>query len=56
MSEAQKNKPTHIAKQPRDKGPWPEIGVAWQTNNGGFNAYLHSLPLDGRIVFVPAEK
>lgn len=51
-----KRKPTHIAKIPREHGPWPEIGAAWATNNGGFNVQLFAYSADGRIVFVPAGK
>jgi hypothetical protein len=56
MTETASKKPTHIAKMPRKHGAWQEIGVAWATSNGGFNVFLTALPLDGKIVFVPAEK
>lgn len=56
MTNTAPRKPTHIAKLPREHGPWPEIGAAWTTSNGGFNVHLFAYPADGRIVFVPAEK
>jgi hypothetical protein len=53
---AKGRKPTHIAKMPREHGPWPEIGAAWAGTNGGFTAQIDAFPKDGRIVFVPVEK
>lgn len=44
----EKRKPTHIAKLPRDHGPWFEIGAAWTTSNGGLNVQLFAFPADAR--------
>ena len=53
-------KPTHIANAVRGYGEgkteWMKVGVAWVTSNGGFNAQLHAFPVDGKILFTPAEK
>lgn len=57
---ARGRKPTHVANAVREygdgKGEWHKIGVAWAGTNGGFVAQLHAVPVDGRIVFTPAEK
>ena len=60
MTTINPKRPTHIANSVREYGEgkteWIKIGVAWATSNGGFNAQLHALPVDGRIVFMPVEK
>jgi hypothetical protein len=52
--------PTHIAHQARGQGEkkfWTRIGAAWPTKSGdGFNIQLDVVPLDGRIVLLPASE
>lgn len=59
-SKPQPRKPTHnamIAREYADgKTEWLKCGVAWAGNNGGFVAQLYATPVDGKIIFTPAEK
>lgn len=54
--------PTHVAYQVRnaregEKGFWTRVGAAWPAKNGnGFNIQLDAVPLDGRIVLLPATE
>jgi hypothetical protein len=53
--------PTHTVYQVREgkseKGFWTRVGAAWPTKNGnGFSIQLDAVPLDGRIIVLPATE
>lgn len=43
--------------QPRDKGPWVRVGVAFPNEDGSLNVQLNAFPVDGKCqIREPKEK
>jgi hypothetical protein len=61
MADAAGKKPTHTAFAMKRFGPrqkfrkWLDIGVAWQRENGSFQAFLDRTPLGGWTGFIHFE-
>jgi hypothetical protein len=47
----------HVREGKDSKGRWTEVGAAWATKDGrGYILHLNAIPIDGRVVLLPAEK
>ncbi len=55
MSDPRPDYLVRVVKKVNDKDKWTNVGVAYKNERGTITVYLTALPLNDRIILIPAK-